>query len=345
MKNYLKKIYKAAVMVVAIAGVVFMTSCEKVSPTGLLVTNSGTDDRVEMSLKYYREYIGNYGGVRFAPDEDEYTFLVGADSHMTTDTTRMGEMLQNSLDNNDILCAHLGDIADTKAEYYIALAKLMDEYNRKYLEKNFFYDEETQKYYDYNIVGEKHFINESSSRFPFYVTVGNHDITHNGWAMFSNIFHASFFRVAVVVDNEAVDYFIFLDSANGTLGKYQISELDSDLFLNLSVDDSEMRTRNVFVFTHTNIFRPRKGQFSSTYPREELYYMLNKFNEWNAKIVFLGHVHKWDDREFGGVRYLKLDAMSERNSPEPGDYLVRVHVKKDGGVSYERVHMNTTGKN
>ena len=32
--------------------------------------------------------------------------------------------------------------------------------------------------------------------------------------------------------------------------------------------------------------------------------------------------------------------MSERNSPEPGDYLVRVHVKKDGDWSWEKVHMD-----
>ena len=37
--------------------------------------------------------------------------------------------------------------------------------------------------------------------------------------------------------------------------------------------------------------------------------------------------------------------MSERNSPTPGDYLVRVNCKKDGTVTYDRVRMNyTAGK-
>ena len=32
------------------AGASLVTSCDKVSPTGLLVTNSSTDERVEMSI-------------------------------------------------------------------------------------------------------------------------------------------------------------------------------------------------------------------------------------------------------------------------------------------------------
>ena len=46
----------------------------------------------------------------------------------------------------------------------------------------------------------------------------------------------------------------------------------------------------------------------------------------------------------GITDYLTLDSMSERNNPEPGDYLVRVHAKKDGSLSWERVHMNYTKK-
>ena len=51
-----------------------------------------------------------------------------------------------------------------------------------------------------------------------------------------------------------------------------------------------------------------------------------------------------DEQRVGITDYLTLDSMSERNNPEPGDYLVRVHVKKDGSLSWERVHMNYTKK-
>ena len=40
------------------------------------------------------------------------------------------------------------------------------------------------------------------------------------------------------------------------------------------------------------------------------------------------------------MTYLTLDSMSERNSPKPGDYLVRVNVAKDGAITWERVRMN-----
>lgn len=318
-------IYKVSIVLLTLAA--FM-ACDKVSPTGVLVGNTGVDDRVKMSLEYYQKYLNeamSYYEARDIDDKEGYTFLVGSDSHLATDTGRLAEMLQMGLDNSDLLCAHLGDICDTKAEYYVLLSQLLDNYNEKYHEKmrkkgGIF--EEYADMFDY----------------PFYVAVGNHDVTHNGWALFSNIFHSSFFQVIVQVSENVVDRFIFLDSANGTLGSYQIDNIDNNELLNLVGGN----TRNIFVFTHSNFFRPTYNQFSSTYAREELYYLLNKFSQWNAKIVFAGHVHAWDDREVGGVRYLTLESMSERNSPSPGDYLVRVHVADNGSVSYERVHMNYT---
>ena len=55
--------------------------------------------------------------------------------------------------------------------------------------------------------------------------------------------------------------------------------------------------------------------------------------------------HKWDEQEVGGVNYITLDSMSENNNPEPGDYLLRVHCKKDGTITWEKVHMNTRKNN
>ena len=60
--------------------------------------------------------------------------------------------------------------------------------------------------------------------------------------------------------------------------------------------------------------------------------------------MFCGHVHAWDERVYNAVYFLTLDSMSERNSPNPGDYLVRVRVSKDGDLSFERVRMNYVAK-
>ena len=316
---------------VALMAAATLTSCEKVSPIGVLVSGTGVEDRVKMSELYYRDYLSE---LDVAATDDDYSFLVGADSHVTDDTGRMDEMFDIAIEHGDGFVAHLGDIADTKPEYYINLSKSLERAKRKYMEKEYTYDVSTDTYTD----EDGNIVDYDEEKFPFFPVVGNHDITHNGWALWSNIFHSSFYEFNVYLNSEQTvcDHYIFLDSASGTLGKHQIELIEQGI---LDVGEN-VKVRHTFIFTHTNIFRPSSVQFASTFPREEQYFLLNQFKEWNATIVFCGHVHKWDDREVGGVRYLTLESMSERNSPEPGEYLVRVNVKKNGEIGVEKVMMN-----
>lgn len=330
------------------------SSCDKVSPTGVLVGGSGVNDRVDMSYTYYQRYMNDSIDMQTPMNSDgEYSFLVGSDSHVATDTGRIMEMIQQGLDHGDLLWASLGDIADTSADYYANLASALDK--AKY---NFY-----QKYFEYDYLDDEHLISYNyDKRFPhgeddpelnnfyydyrdiklpFYSVVGNHDVTRSGWALFSSVFHSSFFEFTVKIGNTGqYDHFIFLDTASGTLGQRQIELLKE----NVLATNSNMAIRHTFVFSHTNLFRPSSFQFSSTFPREELYFLLHQLSEWNTTIMFCGHVHKWDDREIGGVRYVTLESMSERNSPDPGDYLVRVTCKKDGTVNLDRVHMDYVKK-
>lgn len=316
---------------VALMAAATLTSCEKVSPIGVLVSGTGVEDRVKMSELYYRDYLSE---LDVAATDDDYSFLVGADSHVTDDTGRMDEMFDIAIEHGDDFVAHLGDIADTKPEYYINLSQSLERAKRKYMEKEYTYDVSTDTYTD----EDGNIVDYDNEKFPFFPVVGNHDITHNGWALWSNIFHSSFYEFNVYLNSEQseCDHYIFLDSASGTLGKRQIELIEEGI---LDVGEN-VKVRHTFVFTHTNLFRPSSVQFASTFPREEQYFLLNQFKEWNATIVFCGHVHKWDDREVGGVRYLTLESMSERNSPEPGEYLVRVNVKKNGEIGVEKVMMN-----
>ena len=316
---------------VALMAAATLTSCEKVSPIGVLVSGTGVEDRVKMSELYYRDYLSE---LDVAATDDDYSFLVGADSHVTDDTGRMDEMFDIAIEHGDGFVAHLGDIADTKPENYINLSQSLERAKRKYMEKEYTYDVSTDTYTD----EDGNIVDYDDEKFPFFPVVGNHDITHNGWALWSNIFHSSFYEFNVYLNSEqsVCDHYIFLDSASGTLGKHQIELIEQGI---LDVGEN-VKVRHTFIFTHTNIFRPSSVQFASTFPREEQYFLLNQFKEWNATIVFCGHVHKWDDREVGGVRYLTLESMSERNSPEPGEYLVRVNVKKNGEIGVEKVMMN-----
>ena len=324
-----------------------LVSCQKlrdkISPQGILMAGTAVEDRVKMSNQFYRSSLDNrvwlvaYG---------DYSFLVGADSHLTTDPGRMDEMLAIGLKDDDLFYAHLGDLADTKAEYYYTLDSLVKKAKERYVEKYF------TKINDFQWVansireegGDEYPFTYDEITYPFFPVVGNHDITHNGWALWSNIFHSSFYEIDVIVMLEdgdfAFDHLIFLDSASGTLGKTQIDLINQGI-LDGKYDDGTSMYRNTFVFSHTNIFRPQFFEFASTFTREETFFLLDQFEKWNVTGAFCGHVHTWDERNYNGVHYLTLDTMCEKNNPEPGDYLVRVHCDADGEVKWSPVHMET----
>lgn len=339
--------YSAASLALMVAGAasVAFTSCSKVDPQGVLMAGTAVDDRVKMSLLYWNDYGDSYDTTSmkdfhvnasydengeltdfsYSGEPQAYSFLIGADSHTLYDTGRMREMFEEARHHGDMFVCHLGDIAETQPQYYAAVKAVKDFY-----------------------------ANPKHGGLKFFVVPGNHDITRNGWALFSQVFQASyydFWMIVGITDNGRgliYDHFIFLDTASGTLGKEQIKAIEDGSLLEKKpfYDDGHFVLRNRFVFTHTNFFRPRFTQFSSTFCREEMYFLLNKVKEWNTTMVFAGHVHAWDHRFVGGVEHLTLDAMSERNSPNPGNYLIRVNVTKDGKATWEKVPMkyvNNTG--
>ena len=335
----MKKIVIIATAIISLA----LCSCDKVSPTGVLLGNTAVNDRIKTSTQYlYQAGQSKYHYRLVVPDnaDGSYSFLVGSDSHMTTDMGRMKEMFDIAWSNNDTFLCHCGDIADTKAEYYLLLKELLDyEEDVFYKRHGLIYNPEDEHYYAYDEEAKawKMITNDDLTTYslPFFVTPGNHDITHDGWKLFSDQFNSSFFQVIVPISENVVDRLIFLDSANGTLGDYQIDLIDENYFFQAT----GITTRNTFTFTHTNILRPVNWEFSSTFPREETYYLMNKFVEWDVKYAFFGHVHKFDHDVIGGVEYLTCDAMAESNNPNPGEYLIRVKVDAKGNCSGEKVNM------
>ncbi len=329
MKKSISYILMAAAM---LAGCGLFSSCEKVSPQGVLLGNTSVDDRVRQSLIYY-SYHGDDLDWELVDSIEEYTFLVGSDSHITIDPGRLSEMIQIGIENDDLFYCHLGDLADTKPEYYyntqVAIYNGTRDWRFKYIKPliDEYHTPEDGMYYDKRIIPTSRNYAKSWERWtvPFYPVAGNHDITHNGWSLFCQQFHTSFYEFTVKV-GDSYDRFIFLDSANGTLGDFQIDAIEDKALQN---DDKKIR--NTFTFTHTNIFRPTMNEFASTYCREELYYLLNKLSEWDTTIAFWGHVHAWDDRMFNGVRHITMRSMNFVDHPNGGDnLLVRVTVKKDG---------------
>ena len=341
-------------LIAAMASLLFI-SCDKISPTGILIAETAVEDRIKMSYEYFSRYMDEEREI-FAPYQDEYTFLVGADSHLTNDDGRLREMMQNSLDHDDLLMAHLGDIADTKAEYYVRLEDLLTEYKRKWARKHYKTvfvgdkDDPSQVisddlYFYIDTVTNTPYALEDL-KYPFYPVVGNHDITHSGWALWANLFHTSFYSIYVIVsefqDTRVVDNFIFLDTANATLGREQVNLIEQNVLTPDEQAEIGLQVRNTFVFSHTSIFHVSTTELTSSFAREETYFLLDQIKKWNVDIAFFGHVHEWDERRNGNTQFLTLQTMCEKSNPGPGDYLVRVHVKKDGTLSWERVHMNYT---
>jgi len=338
MEMTMKKTITYSLMAAALlAASTAFTSCEKVSPQGVLMGNTSVDDRVKQSLTIYSTTLDRCLDKQLPDTTEAYSFLVGSDSHITIDPGRLSEMLEIGLDHDDLFYCHLGDLADTKAEYYFNTDRALDWFKRQWMKKyiTLVTDEaagEGVEYYIDNRTGVSGTWDEFSV--PFYPVVGNHDITHNGWALFSNLFKSSFYEFTVQMgENGPTDRFIFLDSANGTLGNFQIDAIEDGVF---ELDKKQIR--NTFVFTHTNIFRPSYNEFASTYCREELYYLLDKLADWKTTIMFCGHVHAWDDRMFGGVRHITMPSMNFVDHPNGGDdLLVRITVKQDGSYELERV--------
>lgn len=351
-----------------VSGAILLTSCEKVSPIGILVGGTSVDDRVAMSLQVYQDTYDARLDINEV--QGEYSFIVGADSHITTDPGRIDEMQQIFLNHGDLFMAHLGDIADTKAEFYMVLSNSLVAGKKRYIQKFYHpvYSDDTNLLIAHRDIDKLvaageiakaddidaflfadlvalldrygiKMVTEDDIQYPFFPVVGNHDITHNGWALFTTIFRSSTYEFTVKAGEDIYDRYIFLDSANGTLGKIQVDALETGMF-----DKPGQKIRHTFVFTHTNIFRPASNEFASTFAREELYYILDKLAEWKTTIVFYGHVHEWDKRDFGGVTHVTLDSMSEANCPDAGDYLVRITCHTDGTVSLDRIRMNYAAK-
>ena len=73
----------------------FLSSCNKISPIGILVAGTAVEDRVQMSHLFFLNHKLDYS--LLIADGEDYTFIVGADSHLTTDPGRMDEMLSIGL--------------------------------------------------------------------------------------------------------------------------------------------------------------------------------------------------------------------------------------------------------
>lgn len=308
-------------------------SCDKVSATGLLIGATGTDDRVKMSIFQFEN--GYMDAIDFHLEDDEkqdYSVMIGSDSHIWNDTCRFDEMFEKACWYGDLFIAHCGDLADTQPEPYGLTAEVIANWNERW------YNDPLSN------ARKSPFFGEDSLDVPFFPVVGNHDITHNGYTLFTKVFPTSSYVVNVYLKGGVRDVHLFIDSAAGTLGTLQKDWFEKQMAEDVGGLEG---IRNVYVYTHTNLFRGTSGnvQFASTYPREETYMLLKWFHDINESTkmhnskVICGHIHEYDEYEYGGVKYYNCESMSERNNPDAGPWLLRLNCSDDGTSSVDRVEM------
>lgn len=137
-------------------------------------------------------------------------------------------------------------------------------------------------------------------------TAGNHDLYFNQWEDYQTYFKTATYAY-VVKTPHFQDFFIVLDSGNGTLGNEQVAWLEQLLTQRITY-------RYCIICTHTNFFRTDKNAaLAGNFPIEETARLLNIFTSNNVNIVFNGHSHTKDDITYNAVHYVSADQLQGNN--------------------------------
>ena len=143
---------------------------------------------------------------------------------------------------------------------------------------------------------------------PGFLIAGNHDIFYGGWSQWLDLFHSSTYYFFVKTPS-AIDIYIMLDSANGTLGEKQLEWLE-DVFTK-----QRPGCRHCIVCVHTNMFRTDASQLPSTnFTLEETYRLTALFSKNNVDTVLSGHDHFRDVSVYNRVTYITLDQIKDGTS-------------------------------
>ena len=128
-------------------------------------------------------------------------------------------------------------------------------------------------------------VNAGISDFKTYTILGNHDLYHYGWDVWKkNIYpYTSYYTLKTNADSAYEGFsWYFIDSANGTLGKAQLEDLEK----NLASD-----TRPKIILSHYPVHCDGLSILSLQDPMEKNR-LISAFAKNNVKVVFEGHAHQ-----------------------------------------------------
>ncbi len=167
-----------------------------------------------------------------------------------------------------------------------------------------------------------------SNDVPLFGTPGNHDLYFGQWAEYISYWHTSSYYFTVETPN-AKDFYISLDTGDGTFGRKQLAWLREVLAEKTKENDY----RHIIVFTHTHIFKRDVSQgHTSNFPMEETYEVTSLFQQYGVELYLSGHAHSRNVMSFKDVRYVIVDTMQDAvDNP----YYLTAMVAEDIDLSFE----------
>ncbi|MBP5450664.1 MAG: metallophosphoesterase [Treponema sp.] len=131
---------------------------------------------------------------------------------------------------------------------------------------------------------------------PVYSLIGNHDLRRDGWSVFCEKMYP--YTSCYHFETDGMSYY-FLDSADGTLGKAQLKNLE-----NAFKADSKPKV----IFTHEPIYHDKANLLSATALQDthEADKILTLFAKNKVLLYLCGHSHAFRSNGFGSFTEFNL---------------------------------------
>ncbi|MCQ2241126.1 metallophosphoesterase [Treponema sp.] len=266
---------KTLIIFFASLGIIF-SSC-KFGMFPLAFTDQNVEDRVHSITRLDDSHLpSGTNGL------SKYSFLIVTDLHIgadryTHDDEAFFRWFENQLNSDDAsrrpqFIINLGDSSDSgrEAEFkeYVEWTKKVKELARNGKDR----------------------IND----FKIYSVIGNHDIYNNGQDYYLTYMYPHFYSYCFDFANDPSTQgfeFFFLDSANGSLGRHQLNDLERKLKAN---------SKPKIILTHCPVYSDGV-LLVSFHDSLECAKILTLVAENNAKLMLEGHAHRNSSYDYGSM--------------------------------------------
>lgn len=232
------------------------------------------DTRIEDSFRYNDQH--GYPVIQAA--DETYNVYVGTDSHVSF--TRRNWVRFISDYRSDAACPlaiHLGDMIDA------------------------------QNHWDYMAGAVDSVPKNPYKQDTLLAIAGNHDLYFNQWSEYTKRYGTSTYYAIVRTPMGKKDLFIFLDTAEGTLGAKQ-----QDWLERLLKWADGQSFRHIVACTHTCVFKRDASQgHTSNMTLEETYHLLNMLQNHHVEFFLQGHDHSREVSQYREMTSIIIDALKD----------------------------------